>query len=140
MKARTWLFVFAAVSGLLGTIRGADAQLAPGEAGCGYFGCGFNQDSFLFGAAFGALSPADQAFVSRNDGTAFVQLRNQIYDNTFGINAFPGGFNGLIATFDASLSQVVGGASPQNFYPPVFGQLTSSDICIPGLITGGLAC
>lgn len=99
---------------------------------CGYYGCDFLDYSLQFGQAFGQLSPGQQAVFPLYDGSWAVQLRNNIFDNLFGINAFPGGFGGLLNWFDTSLQSVALQANPANYFPPQFCGMTAMGPAIPG--------
>jgi hypothetical protein len=108
----------------------------------GYFGPNYNVLSLAFGQAFGQLSPADQAVFGLYDGSNFVAMRNQIYDNIFGINSVPGGFPAILNAFDNRTLGIVRASNPSNLLPPVFDQITSMGACIPGFTVtrGGGTC
>jgi len=106
----------------------------------GYYGYSYNIDSMLFGQAFGQLSPYYQRNFGFYDGSFLVNMRNSFYDQWFGINSVPGGFPTILNAFDNQLASIIPSANPRNFYPPVFSQMTSRDICIPGILTPGIGC
>jgi hypothetical protein len=90
--------------------------------------------SSAFGASFALLTPSQQAAFPLYDGSFGVGLRNQFYDNLFGIQSVPGGFPTVLNALDSVVNQYIPfAASPSNFTPAAFGQLTSNDLCIPGL-------
>jgi hypothetical protein len=133
MQAR---FQVIAAAALFSPLGGADHA-----RGCGYYGCEFESSSLLLGAALRQLSPADQAFFFRNDGSAIVQQSNALYNNMFGINTIPGGFDGLLAIYDPAISQTLSQGNPRNYLPPVFGQLANPTTCNrPPLLAGVIPC
>lgn len=94
----------------------------------------FYRASSAFGAAFGQLTPHQQAVFPLYDGTFGVALSNQFYTNFFGVQSVPGGFPSVLGALDSTINQYIPfAASPSNFNPTAFNQLTANDICIPGL-------
>jgi hypothetical protein len=106
----------------------------------GYYGDTFNTDSMLFGQAFGQLSPYYQANFGWYDGSNLVAMRNQFYDQWFGINSVPGGFSTVLNAFDNLPATILPSADPRNFYPPVFNQMTAMNVCIPQIPIPGVGC
>lgn len=103
----------------------------------GYYGGTFNTDSYLFGQAFAQMDPYYQQNFQYYDGSYAVGLSNQYYNNFFGINAFPGGFPGLLTAIDQAGQNAIYQSNPRNFYPQWTCQFTSMGRAIPGFTVGG---